>query len=44
MIVVKMQQVNEGWFNTTDKVPDTALSMTVWANNAMQNNRIMCTA
>jgi glucosamine-6-phosphate deaminase len=26
----KMQQVNEGWFNTTDKVPDTALSMTVW--------------
>jgi len=26
----KMQQVNEGWFNTIDEVPDTALSMTVW--------------
>jgi glucosamine-6-phosphate deaminase len=26
----KMQQVNEGWFPSLDKVPDRAVSMTVW--------------
>ena len=26
----KLQQVNEGWFNTIDEVPDKAISMTVW--------------
>jgi glucosamine-6-phosphate deaminase len=26
----KMQQVNEGWFNTIKEVPDEAVSMSVW--------------